>query len=96
MLTVVTYDVNTEDAAGRRRLRKVARICVNYGQRVQWSVFEISADSTTMAKVKKQLLDTIDYEKDSLRFYSLGSRYQGKIDHYGKNETYDPEGFLVF
>ena len=77
MLTVITYDVNTEDPAGRRRLRKVARHCVNYGQRVQNSVFEC------------------DPEKDSLRFYSLGSKYETKIEHVGAKPTYEAEGFLA-
>ncbi len=96
MLTVITYDVNTEDAAGRRRLRKVARHCVNYGQRVQNSVFECVADAATMARVKAELLELIDPEKDSLRFYSLGNNYEAKIDHVGAKPSYDAEGFLSF
>ena len=96
MLTVITYDVNTEDAAGRRRLRKVARHCVNYGQRVQNSVFECVADAATMTRVKAELLELIDPEKDSLRFYSLGNNYEAKIDHVGAKPSYDAEGFLSF
>lgn len=94
LLTVITYDVNTEDSAGRRRLRKVARVCVNYGQRVQNSVFECVADAATMARVKKELVDLVDLDKDSLRFYSLGNNYQTKIEHVGAKESYDAEGFI--
>ena len=93
---MITYDVNTEDAAGRRRLRKVARHCVNYGQRVQNSVFECVADAATMTRVKAELLELIDPEKDSLRFYSLGNNYEAKIDHVGAKPSYDAEGFLSF
>lgn len=95
MLVVITYDVNTEDAAGRKRLRKVAKHCVNYGQRVQNSVFECLADAATMARIKAELLELIDPEKDSLRFYNLGDRYQGRIEHVGAKTSYDPEGFLA-
>ncbi|MEQ2368978.1 CRISPR-associated endonuclease Cas2 [Adlercreutzia equolifaciens] len=95
MLTVITYDVNTEDPAGRRRLRKVARHCVNYGQRVQNSVFECVADAATMAKIKSELTKLIGPEKDSLRFYYLGNNYGSKIEHVGAKESYDAEGFLA-
>lgn len=95
MLTVITYDVNTEDPAGQRRLRRVAKICVNYGQRVQNSVFECLADAATMVQIKHELLSVIDERYDSLRFYSLGNRYQQKIEQYGAKRSYDPEGFLA-
>lgn len=95
MLTVITYDVDTSDEAGARRLRKIAKCCVNYGQRVQNSVFECVADAATMARVKRELLGLIDAEKDSLRFYNLGNRYEGKIEHYGTKPGYEAEGFLV-
>ena len=95
MLTLITYDVDTTDSAGERRLRKVARCCVNYGQRVQHSVFECSADAATMARVKHELLGLIDPQKDSLRFYNMGNSYHGKIEHYGTKASYDPEGFLT-
>lgn len=94
MLTVITYDVNTEDAAGRKRLRRVAKHCVNYGQRVQNSVFECIADAATFARFKSELIELIDPEKDSLRFYSLGNNYSGHIEHLGAKNTYDGEGFL--
>ena len=95
-MTVIAYDVDTSNPAGQKRLRKVAKCCVNYGQRVQNSVFECLADAATMVRIKKELLQLIDLEKDSLRFYSLGNNFKSKIEHYGTRETYDPEGFLAF
>ena len=95
MLTVITYDVNTEDPAGQRRLRKVARHCVNYGQRVQNSVFECVADAAEMVRIKNKLVELIDPEKDSLRFYYLGNKYQTKIEHVGAKPTYEAEGCLA-
>lgn len=95
MMTLITYDVDTTDAAGQRRLRRVAKHCVNYGQRVQNSVFECLADAATMAKVKRELIEIIDSERDSLRFYNLGTKYEHKIEHYGAKPTYEAEGFLV-
>lgn len=95
MLTLITYDVNTEDPAGRKRLRKVARHCVNYGQRVQNSVFECVADAATTARIKSELIELIDPERDSLRFYSLGNNYRSKVDHVGAKPSYDAEGFLA-
>lgn len=95
MMTVIAYDVDTKDPAGARRLRRVAKICVDYGQRVQNSVFECCADAATVEKVKKALLDVIDGEKDSLRFYKLGNHYQNKIEQYGKSSSYEAEGFLA-
>ena len=94
MLVVITYDVNTEDAAGRRRLRQVAKQCVNYGQRVQFSVFECVADAATFAKVKNKLLGIIDPKVDSIRFYYLGNNYKSRIEQYGAKQSYDAEGFL--
>ena len=96
MLVDITYDVNTEDAAGRKRLRKVAKHCVNYGQRVQNSVFECLADAATMTKIKAELIEMIDPEQDSLRFYNLGNNYQTRIEHIGAKASYEPEGFLSF
>jgi CRISPR-associated protein Cas2 len=94
MYVLITYDVNTEDSAGRKRLRKVAKECVDYGQRVQNSVFECLIDSATFVGLKAKLVDLIDEEKDSLRFYFLGNNYQSKIEHFGAKKSYDPEGFL--
>lgn len=96
MLTVIAYDVDTTTPVGARRLRKVAKCCVNYGQRVQNSVFECLADPATMVQVKRELLKIIDPEKDSLRFYNLGNKYKTRVEHYGAHPTYDPEGFLSF
>jgi len=96
MMTLISYDVSTIDKTGRTRLRKVAKICQNYGQRVQNSVFEISIDYGNFMKVKDELLKVIDVDKDSLRFYYLGDNWQRKIEHYGTKETYNPEGSLIF
>ena len=95
MLVVITYDVNTEDAAGRKRLRRVAKHCVNYGQRVQNSVFECIADAATMVRIRDELTRMIDPEKDSLRFYYLGNKYAGKVEHFGAKHTYEGGGFLA-
>lgn len=95
MLVLITYDVNTEDAAGRKRLRKVAKECVNYGQRVQNSVFECLLDAAQYAMLKHKLEALIDKSKDSLRFYNLGNRYQSRIEHIGAKESYEPEGVLI-
>lgn len=83
MLVLITYDVNTEGAAGKARLRKVAKQCVNYGRRVQNSVFECILDNAQCVLLKAKLTEIIDEEHDSLRFYYLGNKYQTKIDHVG-------------
>ena len=88
-LLLITYDVNTETAIGRKRLRQVAKVCLNYGQRVQNSVFECVADAGKILEIKAQLLDIIDPEKDSLRFYSLGSTYKNKVEHHGAKPSTD-------
>lgn len=95
MLVLITYDVNTEDAAGRRRLRQIAKQCVNYGQRVQNSVFECMLDAAQCKLLQTKLLSIMDYEKDSLRFYYLGKRYENKIEHFGAKPTYLPEEPLI-
>ena len=95
MLVLITYDVNTETAAGRRRLRQVAKQCVNYGQRVQCSVFECNLDAAQYRKVQNVLVKLIDPEKDSLRFYNLGDHYQSRIEHFGAKPGYDAEGTLM-
>ncbi len=95
MLVLITYDVNTEDAAGRRRLRQIARQCVNYGQRVQNSVFECMLDAAQCRLLQAKLLSIMDQEKDSLRFYYLGKRYENKIEHFGAKQTYLPEEPLI-
>lgn len=92
---LVTYDVATQDAAGRRRLRKIARMCQNYGQRVQYSVFECQVDPAQWAALRAELIDEMDASQDSLRFYRLGSNWRPRIEHVGVKESYDPDGPLV-
>ena len=96
MMTLVSYDVSTTDNKGKTRLRKVAKECQNYGQRLQNSVFEIDVDYGTFLKVKDKLLKIIDQQHDSLRIYYLGNNWKHRIEHYGTKETYDPEGVLIF
>ena len=95
MLVLITYDVNTEDRNGKARLRKVAKQCVNYGQRVQNSVFECILDPGQCKLLKAKLLEIIDEEKDSLRFYYLGNQYKSKIEHYGAKDTFEQEGVII-
>ena len=95
MLVLITYDVNTGDSAGRKRLRQIAKQCVNYGQRVQNSVFECMLDAAQCKLLQAKLLSIMDYEKDSLRFYYLGKRYENKIEHFGAKQTYLPEEPLI-
>lgn len=95
MLVLITYDVNTENAAGRKRLRQIAKQCVNYGQRVQNSVFECLLDAAQSRLLQVKLCQIIDPQKDSLRFYYLGDRYQNRIEHFGAKATYDPEDVLI-
>ena len=96
MMVLITYDVNTQTAEGRKRLRKVAKECVNYGQRVQNSVFECVMDSAKCLEVKHKLEGIIDEKVDSLRFYYLGNSYKNKVEHIGAKETFDLEGLLIF
>ena len=96
MLVLVTYDVNTEDKEGRKRLRKVAKQCMNYGVRVQNSVFECVVDAAKLRVLKKVLYDEIDPKKDSLRFYNLGNRTKSNVEHYGAKPSLDVEGDLIF
>ena len=95
MLVLITYDVNTEDAAGRRRLRQIAKQCVNYGQRVQNSVFECLLDAAQCRSLQAKLCKIMDEKKDSLRFYYLGNSYEKKIEHFGAKNTYMPEDTLI-
>lgn len=95
MLVLITYDVNTESSKGRARLRKVAKQCVNHGQRVQNSVFECILDPGQCKLLKAQLLEIVDLEKDSLRFYYLGNNYKNKIEHYGIKGSVNQEGVLI-
>jgi len=95
MMILVTYDVNTEDAGGRKRLKKVAKICCDHGQRVQNSVFECVVDAAQGRMLETKLLSVVDKEKDSLRFYYLGNRYETKVKHFGRKEAYPAEGLLM-
>lgn len=95
MLVLITYDVNTEDSEGRRRLRKIAKECTNYGQRVQNSVFECLVDAAQYKLLQHKLKLIMDESKDSLRFYILGNNYKTKIEHYGIKASYEPEGVLM-
>ena len=83
MLVLITYDVNTETASGKKRLRKVAKQCENYGRRVQNSVFECILDQAQSVMLKQILSDIIDENVDSLRFYYWGNKYQTKVEHVG-------------
>lgn len=95
MLVLITYDVNTEDAEGRKRLRQIAKQCVNYGQRVQCSVFECLLDAAQCRSLQAKLCKIMNPEKDSLRFYYLGNHYENKIEHFGTNAAYLPEDPLI-
>ena len=95
MLVLITYDVNTEDASGRGRLRKVAKECVNYGQRVQNSVFECNLDAAKLEMVKHKLEKLIDPKRDSLRIYNLGNKYSEKTYHFGVKASYDAADVLM-
>lgn len=96
MMVLVSYDVKTETPTGRRRLRRVARACLDYGQRVQFSVFECQVDPALWAKLKARLLAEIDPAEDSLRFYYLGANWQRKVEHVGAKPALDLDGPLVF
>lgn len=96
MMTLVSYDVSTADAAGRTRLRKVAKTLEDYAQRVQNSVFEVNVDYATFLTVKDKLINLIDQKKDSLRFYYLGNDWKKKVEHIGAKAGYDSEGLIMF
>ena len=95
MMVLVTYDVNTETGAGRRRLRRVTRVCLDFGQRVQNSVFECAVDAAQFTKLRASLLDEVDAEADSLRFYSLGNNWRNRVEHIGTKPSFDPDGPLI-
>ena len=91
MMVLVTYDVNTETTQGRKRLRHVAKLCVDYGQRVQNSVFECSVTPAEFVEIKAKLLSIIDTESDSIRFYLLGKNWQNRLETIGRDTSYDPD-----
>ncbi|WP_407649428.1 CRISPR-associated endonuclease Cas2 [Brevibacillus composti] len=93
-MVLVTYDVNTSTPEGRRRLRKVAKCCQDYGQRVQNSVFECLVDPLQFKQLQVQLANVIDTRTDSLRYYRLGANWKNRVEHVGAKAGYDPEGIL--
>jgi CRISPR-associated protein Cas2 len=95
MFVLITYDVNTQDEGGKKRLRHIAKQCVNYGQRVQNSVFECVIEPAKLKEVQHKLEKIMDKEKDSLRFYYLGNNYKNKVEHIGTKSSYDVEGPLI-
>lgn len=94
MYVLVTYDVSTITPEGQRRLRRVAKTCLNYGQRVQNSVFECKVDPAQFTILKQRLLDLIEEKTDSLRFYQLGNEWHRRVEHFGAKKGYDIDGFL--
>lgn len=95
MFVLVSYDVSTTEKAGRRRLRRVAKVCKNFGQRVQLSVFECIVDPAQWTRLRQMLVDIIDPETDSLRFYFLGANWRHRVEHVGAKEGIDQEGPLI-
>ncbi len=95
MFVIVSYDVATSDDGGQRRLRRVARACQDYGQRVQYSIFECIVDPAQWTLLKDRLISEIDPEKDSLRFYYLGSNWKNRVEHIGAKASIDQEGPLI-
>ena len=95
MLVLVSYDMNIESEGGKRRLRRVAKVCKDYGQRVQFSVFECIVDPTQWAVLRQKLINEIQPAKDSLRFYFLGANWKRRVEHIGAKETVDLEGPLI-
>ncbi len=95
MMVLVTYDMGTESDGGKRRLRQIAKLCQNHGQRVQFSVFECLLEPAMWVAFRAKLLAIIDPATDSLRFYFLGAHWQRRVEHVGAKPTYNPEGPLV-
>lgn len=95
MMILVSYDVSTASSGGDRRLRRISKACQDYGQRVQFSVFEIELDPARWVVLRQRLLDLIDLEVDSLRFYHLGANWQGKVEHVGAKPSRNLNGPLV-
>lgn len=95
MMVLVSYDVATTDDGGPRRLRRVAKACKDYGQRVQYSVFECEVDPATWTYLKQRLLREVDLEKDSLRFYFMGANWKSRVEHVGAKPAIDMSGPLI-
>jgi CRISPR-associated protein Cas2 len=96
MLVLVSYDVADADGEGRRRLRRIAKACQNYGQRVQFSMFECLVDPAQWVELRNRLIREMDIDRDSLRFYFLGSNWRRRVEHVGAKPSLDPEGPLLF
>ena len=95
MLILVSYDVKTSDPGGNKRLRRVAKTCKDYGQRVQYSVFECIVDPAQWTVLRQRLIEEIDPDQDSLRFYFLGANWRHKVEHIGAKKAFDQEGPLI-
>jgi CRISPR-associated protein Cas2 len=95
MMVLVAYDVETESKGGQRRLRRVAKACQDFGQRVQFSIFECNVDPAQWVNLRSRLVQEIDPAKDSLRFYFLGANWRRRVEHIGAKPTYDPEGPII-
>ena len=95
MMVIISYDVSTTDNSGKTRLRKVAKECQNHAQRVQNSVFEADLDYSSFLKLKRNLLELTDEDRDSLRFYYLGNNWKRRVEHIGAKKTFDPEGVII-
>lgn len=96
MMVLVSYDVSTVSPDGDKRLRRVAKACRDWGQRVQFSVFEIEVDPAQWVQLRQRLCDLIDPAVDSLRFYQLGAKWEGRVEHVGTKPALDLKGPLVF
>jgi CRISPR-associated protein Cas2 len=95
MMVLISYDINTTEVGGQKRLRNVSKVCLDYGQRVQLSVFECEVDPTQWLFLKDKLLNIVNLEKDSIRFYMLGSNWERRIEHYGIKEPVDLRSTLI-
>jgi len=91
MLVLVSYDVSFEDPEGRKRLRRISKVCKDFGQRVQYSLFECLVDPAQWTRLRQRVLEEMDEERDSVRFYFLGSNWQRRVEHVGAKPGYDPE-----
>lgn len=96
MMVLISYDVKTSSPEGPKRLRRIAKLCEDWGQRVQFSVFECLVDPAQWVFLRESLIKEMDEDEDSLRFYFLGANWKRRVEHVGAKEAYDPEGFLHF
>ncbi len=95
MQLLITYDVATSTDGGERRLRRVAKVCLDYGQRVQNSVFECEINPAQLVELKARLFEIVDLDHDSLRFYNLGADWNRRVEHFGAKPSFDPKGTLI-